>query len=236
MRILILETGAPPPDLERRYGGYPAMLRALLAPHLPGADFSVARVAHGETPPPAAAVDGLLVTGSPAGVYEGHAWIEPLKTYLREAAALRRRQVGICFGHQIMAEAFGGRVEKSDKGWGVGVHDYRVDAAAPWMTPAANRIACAVSHQDQVVEKPASARRLAGSDFCEYGVLLYEHAPALSFQMHPEFEPAFGRALLEARRGRIAAPLVEDGIASYARASDRDTIARWIAEFYRTAR
>lgn len=236
MRILILETGAPPPALEQRHGGYPAMFRTLLAPHVPGVDFSTVRVFEGGAAPPPASVDAILITGSPAGVYDGHAWIEPLKDYIRQAAALRRPQVGICFGHQIMAEAFGGRVEKSDKGWGVGVHEYRIEAETSWMQPHASRIACAVSHQDQVVEKPATARRLGGSDFCENGVLAYEHAPALSFQMHPEFETAFGRALVEARRGRIAAPLVDDALASYARPSDRAVLARWIAAFYRTAR
>jgi GMP synthase-like glutamine amidotransferase len=235
MRILILETGAPPPDLARRHGGYPQMLQRLLTPHMAEADYATARVFEGETPPPASSVDGVLITGSPAGVYEGHSWIAPLKDYLRQAAALRRPQVGICFGHQIMAEAFGGRVEKSDKGWGVGVHDYAVGGAASWMTPAAQRIACAVSHQDQVVELPPSARRLAGSAFCENGVIAYEDAPAISFQMHPEFEPAFGRDLLNARRGRIAAPLAETAMQSYDRPSDRALIARWIAAFYRSA-
>ncbi|MBY0421189.1 MAG: hypothetical protein K2Q06_02715, partial [Parvularculaceae bacterium] len=229
-------TGAAPPELERRYGGYPAMFRALLAPQLPGAAFSTTRVSSGETPPPPSAVDGVLITGSPAGVYDGLPWIEPLKAYIRDVAAARRPQVGICFGHQIMAEAFGGRVEKSDKGWGVGVHDYRIDAAPPWMTPTVSRLACAVSHQDQVVEKPAMARRIGGSDFCENGVLAYEHAPAISFQMHPEFETAFGRDLLAARRGRIPADRVDAGLASYQTPSDRGTIAGWIAQFYRTAR
>lgn len=236
MHVHIIETGTPPPELERRHGGYPSMLRDLLAPHLADAQFSIARVFDGAAPAPAASIDALLITGSPAGVYDGHAWIAPLKEYIRQAAALRRPQVGICFGHQIMAEAFGGRVEKSDKGWGVGVHEYRIETPAPWMRPMQSRLACAVSHQDQVVLKPSQAKRLGGSDFCENGVLAYEHAPALSFQMHPEFEPAFGRDLLGARRGRIPEALVDDALSSYAKATDRMTIAQWIAEFYRTAR
>lgn len=235
MRILILETGVPPADLAARYGGYPEMLRRLIAPRLPEAEFVTARVFEGEKPPPPALVDATLITGSPAGVYDGHDWIDPLKDHIRAAAALRRPQVGICFGHQIMAEAFGGRVEKSDKGWGVGVHRYDIEAQAPWMAPGRSRIACAVSHQDQVVALPRTARRLGGSAFCENGVLAYDHAPAISFQMHPEFDVSFGRDLLNARRGRIAAPLVEDGLASYAGATDREIIAQWIAAFYRSA-
>lgn len=233
MRILILETGAPPPELEQRHGSYPAMLRALLSPLLPQASWSIARVFDGNMPPPAAEFDGMLITGSSAGVYDGHAWIEPLKNYIRMAAELRRPQVGICFGHQIMAEAFGGRVEKSDKGWGVGVHSYDIDAEAAWMEPRRSRIACAVSHQDQVIEVPRTARRLGGSEFCANGLLAYDHAPAMSFQMHPEFEAAYGRDLLNARRGRILANLIEDGLSSYAGATDRAVIGEWIAAFFR---
>lgn len=234
MRIVILETGSPPPDLASRHGRYPDMLQRLIAPDLPEASFSTIRVFEGEMPPPAAAVDGVLITGSPAGVYDGLPWIEPLKDYIRQAAALRRPQVGICFGHQVMAESFGGRVEKSDKGWGVGVHDYAVETREAWMAPSAARIACAVSHQDQVVERPPSARRVGGSEFCENGILTYDHAPAISFQMHPEFEPEFGRGLLNARRGRIAASVIDGGLSSYAKPSDRALIGRWIATFYRS--
>lgn len=235
MRILILETGAPPPDLRKRHGGYPAMMEKMLGEHLPRATFSTAKIADGEAPPPAAAVDAMLITGSPAGVYDGHPWIATLKDYIRAAAALRRPQVGICFGHQVMAEAFGGRVEKSGKGWGVGRHDYDVVGEAPWMRPQTTRLSCTVSHQDQVVERPSSARRIAGSAFCENGALSYDHAPAISFQMHPEFETAFARDLLSARRGRIAESLVDDGLASLDKPSDRATIAAWISAFYQTA-
>ncbi|MEO1015334.1 MAG: type 1 glutamine amidotransferase [Pseudomonadota bacterium] len=235
MRIAILETGAPPSPVRERHPGYGEMMVEMLAPLMPGADFAVARVFDGDETPETQNVDGYLITGSPAGVYEDHDWIAPLFETIRAAAATRTPQVGICFGHQAIAAALGGRVEKSEKGWGVGVHRYRVHNESAWMDPITQEISCAVSHQDQVVEAPAGARVLAGSEFCPNGALAYAQGPAVSFQMHPEFEHGFASDLLAARRDRIPGDRVADGLQSLRADSGRATLARWIAAFYQTA-
>ena len=90
---------------------------------------------------------------------------------MRESAHGQKPQIGICFGHQLMAQAFGGVVEKSPKGWGVGVHEYEIQAPRDWMRTHADQIACAVSHQDQVTQAPQSAHVFAGSDFAPMGRL-----------------------------------------------------------------
>ena len=234
-RIAILETGLPPSSLVGRYGSYPAMMERMLAPLDPGFTFVTVKTAAGEAAPAPVDYDGLLITGSAAGAYDGHPWIAPLEEAIRAAARAGKPQVGICFGHQIMAQAFGGRVEKSDRGWGVGLHGYTVESAAPWLVPAPSQFSCAVSHQDQVVALPAAGRRLAGSDFCPNGVVAYAHAPAISFQMHPEFETAFAVDLLKSREERVPRALLDDGLATLKKRSDRGLIARWIANFYRSA-
>jgi GMP synthase-like glutamine amidotransferase len=232
MLIAIIETGVPPEPLKGRHGDYPAMMARMLAPFAPQLSFSTAHVARGDRLPAVADFDGLLITGSAAGVYEGHAWIAPLEELVRETANAGKPQVGICFGHQLMAQAFGGKVEKSDKGWGVGVHRYRVTGRTDWMIPELSQIACAVSHQDQVVEAPSGARVLAGSDFCPNGAIAYAQGKTVSFQMHPEFEHAYASDLLRLRADRLAQPLVENGLESLARASDRGRLAQWIANFF----
>jgi GMP synthase-like glutamine amidotransferase len=224
MNIGILVTGHPPGDLAQRFGDYPAMFAALLGP-----DFTVAAydVTQGEWPAGPDAHPAYIVTGSPAGVYEDHPWIEPLKAFLR-AAKNQAKLVGICFGHQIMAEAFGGRVEKSGRGWGVGLQRYDVRARAPWMDEA-EAIAIPVSHQDQIVAQPPASTILAASDFSPYGVLAYEDQPALSMQFHPEFEPAFTKALIEGRRGALPDP--DAAIASLDAPDDRARVGAWIRGF-----
>jgi GMP synthase-like glutamine amidotransferase len=221
--IAILETGTPPGELGKRFGRYSDMFAELLGQDLITA---VHDVTGGEFPDPAGQ-SAWLITGSSAGVYDDLPWIEPLKQFLR-AAKGRAKLVGICFGHQIMAEAFGGRVEKSEKGWGLGLHTYRVVGHERWMDDA-ERIAVPVSHQDQVVEQPPHSHLLATNDFCEIAALAYEDQPAISFQFHPEFTPEFAAELIELRRAR--APNADAAIASLAHPNDRQRVASWIRHF-----
>ena len=232
MQIRILETGEPPDPLKSQLGDYPGMFERLLAPWSKEFSFSSTAAHKGEAMPAISEFDGLLITGSPAGVYDEYDWIGPCEDLVRHTADAGKPQVGICFGHQLMAQAFGGRTEKSDKGWGVGVHDYKLAGATDWMSPPSNRLACAVSHQDQVVEAPAGARVLGGSEFCPIGVLEFAQGPAISFQQHPEFAHDYGEALLRLRKGRIPADRADPGIASYKNHSDRELMGKWIANFF----
>ena len=224
-RIAILETGAPPATLAAAYGDYPAMLRELLGE---GFDFQTFDVQAGEWPD-AGAFDAAIITGSSAGVYETDGWIAELLDWIR-AAKGRTRLVGVCFGHQAMAQALGGRVEKSERGWGVGLHRYQVVSAEPWMTPAASTVAIPASHQDQVVEKPADARVILRSDFTPFAGLAWDD-DAISMQAHPEFTPAFATALTAGRHDRIDPVLVERAVDSLKAPDDRAMMGRWIRAF-----
>ena len=127
-----------------------------------------------------------------------------------------------------MAETFGGRVARSEKGWGVGLQQYEVFERAPWMDEA-ECVSLPVSHQDQVIERPPGSKRLAGSDFCDIGMLAYEDQPAMSFQFHPEFEPDYAAALIELRRDRLEN--AEAAVASLRKPNDSARIAGWIRNF-----
>ncbi|WP_374273963.1 type 1 glutamine amidotransferase [Brevundimonas sp.] len=223
--IAILETGQPPEALRERFDDYPAAFRKLLGLGGETQVFDVERA----LPADPTAFQGVIVTGSPAGAYEDRAWIPPLEDWLR-AARGRTRLIGICFGHQIMAQAFGGRVEKSDKGWGVGLHRYDIVATEPWMVPSADHIAIPVSHQDQVVDPGPEARVIARSDFTPFGGLAWGE-DAISLQCHPEFEPAYAAALVEARRGRIPDAVVDTALASLTQPDDRALVGGWLRRF-----
>ncbi len=222
MSIAILETGTPPGELAAQFGSYPDMFADMLGTgKLPTYD-----VASGPLPDHGAH-RGYIVTGSPAGVYDGLPWIAALKEWLRAAPA-RTPLVGICFGHQAMAEAFGGRVEKSAKGWGIGLQEYAVVGRRPWMDEALS-VAIPASHQDQVVAPPADTDIILASEFTPYAGLAWRGRAAISFQCHPEFSPAYAKALIEARRERLPDP--DAAIASLNGYNDNGRVAGWIARF-----
>ena len=239
MKIGILETGEVHPDLKARHGDYPAMFRTLLGAVEPGLEFATVRVVAGEMPASPAQADAWLVTGSRHGVYDDLPWIEPLKAFLRACVAARVPVVGICFGHQILAEALGGKAVKSDKGWGLGVQDYERVARAGWMDGLPERFAVRALHQDQVVALPPGATVLARSPHCEFAALAYgepESPDAVSLQPHPEFGPAFMDELLALRAG-TAFPLeaAAEARASLVRPVEDAAWARLIVAYLRQA-
>lgn len=226
MRIGILETGFPPKDLQEAHGLYSDMFARLLAGH--GFDFAVWRAPLGEIPADPSEAEGWLITGSKYGVYDDLDWIRASEDFVRQALAAKVPLVGICFGHQLMAQAAGGRVVKSDKGWGLGPHDYEdLTRDAPFTVVAV--------HQDQVVTQPPGTRLTARSEFCPIAGLEWENAPAVSWQPHPEFDPAFARALIEARRGEVYAPeLADAALARLDAPLDSPSLGARIARFFET--
>jgi GMP synthase-like glutamine amidotransferase len=229
IRLGVLETGAPPRALRETFGDYPGMFRRLL-----GDDhFDWSRFDLRQGPPEAVdACQAYIVTGSPAGAYDDDPWIAALVDFLR-AAKGRAALVGVCFGHQVMAQAFGGRVVKSDKGWGIGLHDYALKGVEPWMVPGPV-ISVPASHQDQVVALPPRARVIGGSAFSLLGMLAYDDQPAISIQLHPEFEPAYAKALIEVRRDLYPDGLAETALASLDAPNDNARVGAWISHFIRS--
>ena len=240
MRIGILETGEVHPDLKGKHGDYPAMFERMLGAVDPDLEFAVVRVVAGEMPAAPGQADAWLVTGSRHGVYDGLPWIEPLKAFLRDCVAARVPVVGICFGHQLLAEALGGRAVKSERGWGLGVQDYELVARPDWMAGLPDRFAVGAVHQDQVVALPPGATVLARSAHCAYAALAYgdpEDPDAVTLQPHPEFETPFLDALIALRAGTVfPADAAETARASLARPVANAAWAQLIVDYLRRAR
>jgi GMP synthase-like glutamine amidotransferase len=225
MRLTIIETGRPPEPIAADFPRYPAMLETMLAPFVSDLVCNTVSLVDNEALPPQDALEAVLITGSPVGVYDPVAWISPLKDWIVANAQSKIPQVGICFGHQIIAEAFGGKVAKAPQGWGLGRHDYQMSGG--------KSLSLAVSHQDQVLSAPDTAQVLAHSDFTPFAALVYDHAPVLSFQGHPEFCQTFADALIRSRRGtRFPTDLADRALESLKAPLDSDVVAAMIARFY----
>lgn len=228
MHIGILQTGEAPEELISG-GDYPDFFERLLSGH--GFTFDNWRVLDGDFPPDVTAADGWLITGSRLGTYEDHAFIKPLEAFIRRAFAARVPVAGICFGHQIMAQALGGKVEKYTGGWVVGPTEYDFEG---------ERIALNAWHQDQVITPPPGARTLGSNADCAHAALAYDApdgAPlGYSVQGHPEFDDTFTARLVEARgRGLVPDAVLDAARQRLGQKLDREEIAARIARFFRAA-
>jgi GMP synthase-like glutamine amidotransferase len=229
-KITIVETGLVSPERRARHGSFPQMFERMISQADASASFATVRLVDGEALPDPAGLEAILITGSSAGVYDDLDWIAPLERFVRAAYQARVPMAGICFGHQLIAQALGGTVRKSERGWGIGRHVYHVVPDNGVID--GEKIAIACSHQDQVIEPPAGATTILHSAFTPHAGLVYANGAVLSVQPHPEFTAAFAHICCE-KAGQDSAPetLVATAKASLQQPLDSADLGRAIARF-----
>lgn len=229
MKIGILQTGRTPEEMRAKHGDYDGLFKRLLAGR--GFEFETYPVLDGVFPANAHAAQGWLITGSKFGVYEDHDWIAPLEDFLRLVYAAGVPIIGICFGHQILAQALGGRVEQFSGGWSAGAVNYQLSGSDE---DTFNSTVMAW-HRDQIVELPQDAQVIGQSDFCPYAMLAYGDR-ALTIQPHPEFTADFVADLMTARRDSLPADIANAAAASLEQPLSSKTIAGQFEDFFKMKR
>ena len=231
--IGILETGRSRSEkVLETYGDYPAMFEVLLRSHLPDTSFPAFQAFNGVLPDSHKDADAWIITGSRFCALDDHLWVHQLKDFVRKSYNDKIKLLGICFGHQIIAEALGGTV-KASVGWGVGIHTYTIDTdSAPSMLKnSKTNMAMPVFHNDQVVGLPPDAERVGGSDFCHYGIVHYP-GHAYTTQTHPEMTPEYIQVLIDRERGKS---LTEEQAVDFQKTLDQpvdsDLFARSMVDF-----
>ena len=226
MTIGLLVCDEVRPEYRAEFKDYPDMFQTLF----PDYDFKLYRAFKGELPENVNECNCYMATGSSHSVYEDVDWIKRTKTFIKEIYEGDGYFVGYCFGHQLMAEALGGKVAKSDMGWCVGVHEFKILRIKQWMRPAKTKFNILMMCQDQVMQLPRRAIRLASSEDCP-NAILQVGSRMLSFQGHPEFSKVYNKTLMEARVERMGKEVVEKGMASLEKSVDMDLFRSWIHEF-----
>ena len=231
MRLGILDCDRLDPDLADRFGPvYSEMFIRGFAALAPELEFRVWSALDGELPEDLHECDAWLITGSRHDAYSDIPWIQALRAWIRQAHDADVKLAGVCFGHQVIAQALGGEVVKSTKGWGLGVSVHPMLADEPWMAPARDQIRILASHQDQVALLPPGATRLAGNDFCPNFMFL-QGTNIVAIQGHPEFSVEYNRALIERRRGLLPDERYQSSLSSLEGEVDSTTMMQWLLQF-----
>ncbi len=232
MKIGILQCDATNENFRDEHGDYPEMFISLFQSIDPELQFAVFDVRLEQYPQTPQECDAYLITGSRFSVYDDEAWIRKLEKFVVELHSEKHPLLGICFGHQMIARALGGKTEKATQGWGVGVQSYRKTKTKSWLKPDLENFSLCASHQDQVTQLPSGAELIAESEFCPNAAFrIDDHI--LTFQAHPEFEKVYSKVLLVLREQILGPEIFAAGVKSLDQSIQPQVITNWMINFLR---
>jgi len=231
MHIGILQSDRHDIDIEQRFGTYSDMFQRMFHKVDSEVNFTTYQVIEQHYPESINECDGFLLTGSKESVYDAQPWIDTLRQFVIDAARADTKLVGICFGHQLIADALGGKVEKAKNGWGIGVTSSLVTESNSWMHPHLKQFSLLVSHQDQVVALPDGATCFADNIFCPYSGFRIGRQ-ILTFQGHPEFSVDYLKDRMLMRRKLFEKELYNDAVDSLKNETQHLEVAKWILNFF----
>ena len=234
MKIALLKCGDVDKGLLHIDGDYEDMFIRLFKEYIPQMQLTVFNVQNNEYPTDLSQFAGVISSGSPVSVYDDLPWIPLYEKYVQQLFQQKVKHVGICFGHQMIARALGGKVEKAKQGWGIGVRKVNIYATKPWMNnQTVTSFKLLASHQDQVIQLPENAELLAGNAHCPNSVfVIRDHV--LGIQQHPEFTTAYHRASIDRRKNKIEKNSVDRAIQSLSDKADSGLICKWIENFFKS--
>ncbi|HSO45383.1 MAG TPA: amidotransferase [Rhodoferax sp.] len=230
MKLCILENDTLDPAVEATYIGYGTMFERLLRQAGAEGEIAIFNTVKGEYPASFEPFDAVLLTGSKADAFSQEPWVLKLKEKVQELLITKKKLIGVCFGHQLIALCLGAKVGRAPQGWGAGRMQYQ------WLAPdlpqaqGREQVALLASHQDQVFDLPSGAKLLATSDFCPVAAFAVDDH-VFCVQPHPEFVEDYSAFLLDKRRAVFGEEKYQTYTQSLAEGHDGQALARMMVAF-----
>lgn len=234
-QLLFLQVGHTFEEIARDRGDYDVWFRRALGQTQ--ASFRVCKVADGEPLPQHYGFRGVVVSGSWAMVTDREPWSEASAAYLREAHERGVPVLGVCYGHQLLAHAFGGEVGYNPDGRHAGTASIELSEAGQkdaLLSGLPSPLLAQVSHSQRVLSLPEGATLLAHTGLDPYHAFRLGET-SWGVQFHPEFDASVSRRYIELRREKIHAEGL-DPEALLATVRESDVGARLLARFAQLTR
>lgn len=231
MKLCILENDDLAPEAAQKYQSYGAMVERVFREA--GArdwQFDVFHTPAFEYPASFDSYDAVLLTGSKADSFSDEPWVVELRKRVSGLLEQKKKLLGICFGHQLIAICLGAKVGRAPQGWGVGRMSYDWHAADLLPAPEDNKMSLLVSHRDQVFELPENAILLASNAHCPVaGYAVGEEV--FCVQGHPEFVGEYSAFLMGKRREILGEDLYTSAVKSLEHGHDGLNVTRMMIAF-----
>ena len=220
-------------SLRAEFDSYPVMFGDLFKNARVNFTIEYFFVVDGEFPENIDQCDAYMTSGSKSSVNDNSQWIAQLEKFIVDLYQANKPFVGICFGHQLIAKALGGLVNKSEKGWGVGIHTAKLNQQKDWMKSPLNQLNLVVSHQDQIAILPEDTQVLYSSEFCPFSMIQVGDN-FLGVQGHPEFTTEYSEALMTLRKNIIPTDVYHEGKKSLVKESNSAEVTKMLLDFIKT--
>ncbi|MEM9105102.1 MAG: gamma-glutamyl-gamma-aminobutyrate hydrolase family protein [Pseudomonadota bacterium] len=188
----------------------------------------------GEVPKHLDEQDAFMITGSPLSVLDHHIFTDDLMAFIRRCDEVQKPLMGACFGHQAIAVALGGQVEKIAGGYNVGIEETRFSHRRPWMVPHHDALAMYMFHEDQVTRLPEGCDLLGSSDRCEIASFAKGNH-IFTTQAHPEFSHDFMACVLRYMEDKMPAETSERAWNTMSTGQEGSVFGDWSTNFFKKA-
>lgn len=202
MKIALLQADQVDDDLKTIEGDLPQLFQKMFR-YFSDISIDTFNVMIGEFPD-VGQYNACIISGSRYSVFDDKSWIRELHSFVKASILKKNKIVGLCFGHQLIANAMGGQVKIFD--WNLGVHELQIMSAMPWMNPYSTHLHLLFNHRYQVVKLPINAKIHAQTNSFIQMYSINNHL--LGLQAHPEYSVSYQEKLMEKTFGDSNHPLM----------------------------